>query len=101
MRGSENNDPLIIRDSEVVWEKNDAGGVLGGITNGATVIFRVAFKPTPSISKEQRSVELERMEETSLRVKGRHDPCIVPRAVPVVEGLAAVAIADLVKRSTS
>jgi chorismate synthase len=101
MRGSENNDPLVLREGKAVWDKNDAGGVLGGITNGAPVIFRVAFKPTPSISKEQHSVDLEKMEEILLRVGGRHDPCIVPRAVPVVEGLTAVAFADLMKRGVS
>jgi chorismate synthase len=99
IRGSENNDPLVIKKGEVVWSKNDSGGVLGGITNGAPIVFRVAFKPTPSISKEQKSVDLERMEETPLSIQGRHDPCIVPRAVPVVEGITAVAIADLMKRS--
>jgi chorismate synthase len=98
MRGSENNDPLIVRNSDVDWGKNDAGGILGGITNGTPVVFKVAFKPTPSISKEQQSVNLETMEETSLYVQGRHDPCIVPRAVPVVEGLTAVAFTDLMKR---
>lgn len=98
MRGSENNDPLVVKNGVLDWEKNNAGGILGGITNGAPVVFRVAFKPTPSISKEQQSVDLERMEETSLSVQGRHDPCIVPRAVPVVEGLTAVVFADLVKR---
>ena len=98
MRGSENNDSPIVTEGEVDWSKNNAGGVLGGITNGAPVVFRVAFKPTPSISKEQQSVDLERMEETSLHVQGRHDPCIVPRAVPVVEGLTAVAFVDLLKR---
>jgi chorismate synthase len=101
MRGSENNDSLVLREGKALWDKNDAGGILGGITNGAPVIFRVAFKPTPSISKEKRSVDLERMEEILLRVRGRHDPCIVPRAVPVVEGLTAVAFADLVKRVAS
>jgi chorismate synthase len=101
MSGSENNDPLIIREGEIGWDKNDAGGSLGGITNGAPVVFRVAFKPTPSISKEQQSVNLERMKETSLRVGGRHDPCIVPRAVSVVEGLTAVAFVDLIKRVMS
>jgi chorismate synthase len=99
MRGSENNDPLLLRNGRIIWDKNDAGGVLGGITNGAPVVFKVAFKPTPSISREQRSVNLERMEEISLRVRGRHDPCIVPRAVPVVEGLTAIALADLIKRN--
>lgn len=101
MQGSENNDSPEIVDGEVVWSKNDAGGVLGGITNGAPIVFRVAFKPTPTISKEQRTVDIGKMEETVLHAKGRHDPCIVPRAVPVVEGLAAVVVADLVKRNAA
>ncbi|MHA2362066.1 MAG: chorismate synthase, partial [Candidatus Thorarchaeota archaeon] len=99
MRGSEHNDSPIVENGKVTWVKNDAGGVLGGITNGAPVEFKVGFKPTSTISKEQRTVNLEKMEETSLRTKGRHDPCIVPRAVPVVEGLASIVIADLVKRN--
>jgi len=97
-RGSENNDPLILRDGKVAWSKNDAGGILAGITNGAPIVFQVAIKPTPSISKEQETVDLERLEQTSLTVKGRHDPCIAPRAVSAVEGLTAVAIADLLLR---
>lgn len=99
MHGSENNDPLLVKDEKVVWAKNDAGGVLGGITTGAPLLFRVAFKPTPSISKEQHSVNLDTMKETSLSVGGRHDPCIVPRAVPVTEGLTSVAVIDLALRN--
>jgi chorismate synthase len=98
-RGSENNDSPIIIDGEIQWSKNDAGGALGGISNGAPIVFRVAFKPTASIAKEQRTVDLTKMKETSIQIKGRHDPCIVPRAVPVVEGLAAVVIVDLFMRS--
>ncbi|MFX0045891.1 MAG: chorismate synthase [Candidatus Hermodarchaeota archaeon] len=101
MRGSENNDPLVVVDGRPTWAKNDAGGVLGGITNGASVVFRVGFKPTPTISKVQKTVDLDRLEETTLQATGRHDPCIVPRAVPVVEGMAAVAIADLVMSAKS
>jgi chorismate synthase len=98
-RGSENNDSPIIVDGEIQWSKNDSGGVLGGIANGAPIIFRVAVKPTASIAKDQRTVELVKMEETSIQIKGRHDPCIAPRAVPVVEGMTAVVIFDLCKRS--
>jgi chorismate synthase len=101
MRGSENNDPPHIVDGKVTWSKNDAGGVLGGITNGAPVVFRVAFKPTSTISKDQRTVDLSRMEEAQLQSRGRHDPCIVPRAVPVVVGLAAIGMADLLKRDAA
>ena len=99
LRGSENNDSPTIRDGGIEWTKNDAGGVLGGITSGAPVLFRVAFKPTPSISKQQSTVDLERMEMSTLTIGGRHDPCIAPRAVPVVEGLAAVAMTDFALRS--
>lgn len=96
MRGSENNDPFIIENGQVKTEHNYAGGILGGITNGMPLVFEVAVKPTPSISKSQRSVSMSRMEETELVVKGRHDPCIVPRAVPVVEAAAAIAIYDAI-----
>ncbi|MBY8996995.1 MAG: chorismate synthase [Candidatus Thorarchaeota archaeon] len=100
-RGSENNDSPVIDDGGIQWSKNDSGGVLGGITNGAPIVFRVAFKPTPSISKVQSTVDLEKMEETSIQITGRHDPSIVPRAVPVVEGLAAAVMVDLMKRNAS
>ena len=101
MRGSENNDAPTILDGKVSWLKNDSGGILGGISNGAPIVFRMAVKPTPSISKTQQTVNLERMEVTSLQVKGRHDPCIVPRAVPVIEGLAAIVVVDLVMRNNA
>jgi chorismate synthase len=94
-RGSENNDSPILTDGKIEWSKNDSGGVLGGITNGAPIVFRVGFKPTPSISMSQRTIDLEKMIETSIQIKGRHDPSIVPRAVPVVEGLTAVVVVDL------
>ena len=96
MRGSENNDAFCIREEKVETVTNHSGGILGGISNGQPVIFRAAFKPTPSIAKPQQSVNLQTMEEETLCITGRHDPCIVPRAVPVVEAAAAVAIYDLI-----
>ena len=96
MRGSENNDPYIVEDGHVVTCTNHAGGILGGITTGMPVIFRVAVKPTPSIASPQQTVNLDTMQPETLRIGGRHDPCIVPRAVPVVEAVAAIAVADLI-----
>lgn len=95
MRGSEHNDPLYFDSGTVKTKTNHAGGIVGGITNGMPVVFRVAIKPTPSIAREQETVNLETGESAVLAVRGRHDPCIVPRAVPVIEAGAALAIADL------
>ncbi len=100
LRGSQCNDAFSIEGGRIVTLTNNAGGILGGITNGMPVIFRTTIKPTPSISRQQQSVSLSRMEETELAVKGRHDPCIVPRAVPVVEAAAAIAIYDLILGNT-
>ncbi len=96
MRGSKNNDPFTVKDGKVKTLTNNAGGILGGITNGMPIVFRCAIKPTPSISMEQRSVDLSKMEDTTLGIKGRHDPCIVPRAVPAIEAVTAIAIANLI-----
>ncbi len=95
LRGSEVNDPFVIEDSEIKTKTNNHGGILGGISSGMPIIFRTAFKPTPSIAKAQQSVDLSEMEETTLEITGRHDPCIVPRALPCIESAAAIAIADL------
>ena len=100
LRGSQCNDPFTMEKSQVRTLTNNAGGILGGITNGMPVVFRTAFKPTPSISRPQRSISLSRGEDTELIVKGRHDPCIVPRAVPVVEAAAAIAVYDLILSNT-
>ena len=94
MKGSENNDGYTVTDGAVKALSNHAGGILGGMTNGETVVFRVAMKPTPSIFKEQRSVDLSTMREVTFSVRGRHDPCVVLRAVPCVEAAAAVALYD-------
>lgn len=100
MRGSQCNDSYTIEDGEVRTTTNYAGGILGGITNGMPVIFQTSIKPTPSISQLQQSISLSKMEVQELIVKGRHDPCIVPRAVPVVEAAAAIAIFDLILGNT-
>ena len=91
MRGSEANDPFAVKDGKVVTKTNHAGGVNGGITNGMPVTFEVTIRPTPSISLPQESVDLRTGEEVEMEIKGRHDPCIVPRAVPVIEAAAALA----------
>ena len=94
LRGSENNDAFIMDGERVTTRTNHAGGILGGITTGMPLVFRAAVKPTPSIGREQDSVSLSRRENTKLVVHGRHDPCIVPRAVPCMEAVAALAVYD-------
>ncbi|MBP5750829.1 MAG: chorismate synthase [Firmicutes bacterium] len=94
MAGSENNDPFEIQGGRVVTRTNNCGGILGGISTGMPIVFRAAFKPTPSIAKEQDTVNLRTMENVKISVPGRHDPCIVFRAAPVVEAAAALAILD-------
>jgi len=96
MRGSHHNDPFYWDGDAVKTRGNNHGGILGGITSGTPLIFRVAIKPTPSIGKEQESVSLSRKEPAVLAVRGRHDPCIAPRAVPCVEAVAAIAIFDAI-----
>ncbi len=94
LRGSENNDSFCVSEGKVTTETNNHGGILGGITSGMPIVFRVAIKPTPSIAKEQKSVRISTMTEETLVIEGRHDPCIVPRAVPVVEAVAAAVMLD-------
>ena len=94
--GSENNDEFSIIDGEIKTKTNNAGGINGGITNGMPIVFRTAIKPTPSIFKEQNSVSLQNKTEEKLQIKGRHDPCIVQRAVPVVEAVTAITILDII-----
>lgn len=99
MKGSESNDQYSVVDGEIVTLTNNSGGILGGISSGMPIEATITFKPTPSISKEQKTVDLQKMEETTMKVEGRHDPCIVPRAVPVVEAMMAVVLADHALRS--
>ena len=94
LRGSENNDSYTTEEGEIETLTNNAGGVLGGLSSGMPLIIRVAVKPTPSISKKQQTVDLSTMQETTISIKGRHDPCIVPKAVPVVEAAVATVLAD-------
>ena len=101
LRGSDNNDPFAVQNGVVVTETNHSGGILGGITTGMPVVFRAAFKPTPSIGKPQKSVDLQTMEAATLTVSGRHDPCVAHRAVPVVEAVAACVLLDLLLENTA
>ncbi len=98
-RGSENNDPFIVESGKVVTRTNNAGGVLGGISSGMPLVVRVAIKPTASIAKVQPTVDIKEMASASLSVRGRHDPCIVPRALVVVEAMMAVTLADFALRA--
>ncbi len=91
--GSEHNDPFAVREGKIVTETNNSGGVQGGITNGMPIIFRVAFKPTSTIRKKQKTVNAAG-EEVELEAQGRHDPCVIPRAVPIVEAMAALVLCD-------
>ena len=95
MTGSQANDTYSVKDGRVVLNGNNNGGVLGGMTSGAPIVLSVAIKPTPSISKPQKSVNLQTMTDEELVIKGRHDPCIVPRAVPVIEAAVAFGLLDL------
>ena len=95
MRGSEHNDPFIMDGDRVSARTNHAGGVLGGITTGMPLVVNIGIKPTASIAKEQDTVDLEKRENARLIIHGRHDPCIVPRAVPVVEAVTALTLLDM------
>ena len=96
MRGSRHNDPYRLKDGRVVTGTNHHGGILGGITTGMPLVFRVAVKPTSSIAMEQKTVDLATMTERTIRVPGRHDPCIVLRAVPCVEAVAGIVLLDAI-----
>jgi len=93
MRGGEHNDPIVKKDNKVMTFTNNSGGIVGGISNGMDIIFRVAFKPTASISKKQQTIT-KTGKATSIQISGRHDPCVAIRAVPIVEAMAAIVLAD-------
>jgi chorismate synthase len=99
VRGSENNDNYAIEGKRVITATNNAGGILGGISSGMPLVVRVAIKPTSSIASAQNTVNIEKMESTSLNIEGRHDACIVPRAVSVVEAMMAVTLCDFAMRA--
>ena len=94
LRGSEMNDPFVLREGRVDFESNHAGGILGGISTGAPIVCRIAVKPTPSIAKRQRTVDLATREPAEIEIRGRHDPAIPPRIVPVAEAMVALTLAD-------
>jgi chorismate synthase len=94
MKGSESNDEFVVVNGEIRTITNNSGGILGGISNGMPITCTLTFKATPSISKSQKTVHMEKKTPTTLEVIGRHDPCIVPRAVPVVESATAIVLAD-------
>lgn len=94
VKGSENNDPYTVHEGKVVTLTNNSGGILGGLSNGMPVVVHVGFKPPSSIPRQQQTVNLQEMKDTIVQVSGRHDPCIVPKAVPVVESAVAIVLAD-------
>lgn len=94
LRGSENNDSYAVSDGRIVTRTNNAGGILGGLATGMPIVMRAAFKPASSIQQDQKTVNPDTMEETTIKVAGRHDPCVVPRAPPVVDALVSLTIAD-------
>jgi chorismate synthase len=92
--GSENNDPYIVRGGKIITKTNNSGGILGGLSNGMPIVMRVAFKPASSIAKKQTTVDIKTKKPVTLQVHGRHDPCVVPRAPPVVDSLVSLVLAD-------
>jgi chorismate synthase len=94
MTGSQNNDTYVLKDGKVATRTNNSGGILGGLSNGMPLVLRVAFKPASSIAKEQDTLDLSSNRQTTLTVPGRHDPCVVPRAPPVVESAVSIVLAD-------
>lgn len=94
--GSQAKDEYVIQDDKIYTKSNNNGGILGGITNGMPIVFRTAIKPTPSIYLEQETINIKDRKNVSLQIQGRHDPCIVPRVLPVIEGAAALVVLDLI-----
>jgi chorismate synthase len=94
IKGSENNDPIIFESGKLRTETNNAGGILGGISNGMPIVCRIAVKPTSSIGMKQKTVDIKTMQPTTIKVKGRHDPCICTRVVPVAESMMAIVLVD-------
>jgi len=99
LTGSQNNDQYSLKDGKLVYETNNSGGILGGLSTGMPLIYRIVFKPASSIARKQKSVDLAKQREVELVVPGRHDPTVVPRAVPVVESVTALVLADHAIRS--
>ena len=99
LKGSKNNDPYLVQKGKISTLTNNSGGILGGISSGSPIIVRVAVKPTSSIGKEQRTIDLSKMEAATLKIGGRHDPCVVPKAVPVVESAVAIVLVDYMIRA--
>ena len=98
MKGSQMNDPFMIKDGKIAANTNNAGGILGGISSGEPLVLRIAVKPTPSISQEQRTVDMSKMKDTRIKIQGRHDPSIPPRIVPVAEAMVALVLVDQMMR---
>lgn len=94
IKGSENNDAYSVKEGRVVTLSNNAGGILGGLSNGMPIVVHVGFKPPSSILKDQQTVDLDKMKDTTVQITGRHDPCVVPKAVPVVEAAVSIVLAD-------
>jgi chorismate synthase len=99
LKGSENNDPFVVKNGRIITTTNNAGGVLGGISSGMPLVVKVAVKPVASIAIEQKTVDIKKMKETTIKIDGRHDVCIVPRAVPIVEAVMAVTLCDFARRA--
>jgi len=98
MKGSQMNDPFMIKDGKITANTNNAGSILGGISSGEPLVLRIAVKPTPSISQEQRTVDMSKMKDTRIKIQGRHDPSIPPRIVPVAEAMVALVLVDQMMR---